>query len=91
VYASKKNILKQLIENKKNILEDYVDNNGGKYGKILLNKYQNYIKMLGDNKDTQKDLEIDIICMLLNMSDTIGSDEWSKSLLEDLKTWENKD
>jgi len=88
IYVSKKNTIMQLIENKKNILEEYIDNNGDKYGKLILSKYQNYIRMLDDDKETQKDLEIDIICMLLNVSETIGADEWSKKLLEDLKKWD---
>jgi hypothetical protein len=29
--------------------------------------------------------------MLLDVSDIIGSEDWSKKLLEDLKVWEKKD
>ena len=31
------------------------------------------------------ELEDDIACMLLNVSNVIGSDDWTKKLLEDLK------
>lgn len=89
VYASKKNIIEQLIENKRHILQEYVDNHGDKYGEKILRRYQNYVDFLDDDKEAQKDLEIDIICMLLNVSDVIGSDEWSKKLLEELKIWEH--
>lgn len=85
VYASKKKIIADLIENKKNLLQEYVDNNGDKYGEKILARYERYSELLADNKETQKDLETDIICMLLNISDLIGSDEWSKNLLENLK------
>jgi hypothetical protein len=86
VYASKKKIISQLIENKRHILQEYVDNNGDKYGEIILKRYQNYVDLLDDeDKTAQKDLEVDIICMLLNISNLIGSDEWSKKLLNDLK------
>lgn len=91
IYAPKKSIISQLIENKREILQKYVDDNGDKYGEKILKKYQNYVDFLDDDKDAQKDLEIDIICMLLNVSDIIESDEWSKKLLEDLKTLGNKE
>ena len=65
-----------------------MDENDDKYGEKILKKYQNYVDLLDDDKEAQRDLEIDIICMLLNVSDLIGSDEWSKHLLEDLKKWE---
>lgn len=87
IYASKKKIITQLIENKRQILQEYVDNNGDKYGEKILKRYQNYVDFLDDDKEAQKELEVDIICMLLNVSDLIGSDEWSKKLLEDLKVW----
>jgi hypothetical protein len=89
VYASKKNIIAQLIENKRHILQEYIDQNGDKYGEKILNRYQKYVDFLDDDKEAQKDLEVDVICMLLNISDLIGSDEWSKNLLNDLKSWEN--
>jgi len=91
IYAPKKSVIAQLIENKREILQKYVDNNGDKYGEKILKKYQNYIDFLDDDKDAQKDLEIDIICMLLNVSNIIGSDDWSINLLENLKHIENKD
>jgi DNA-directed RNA polymerase subunit RPC12/RpoP len=89
VYAPKKSIISQLIENKREILQKYVDVNGDKYGEKILKKYQNYANFLDGDKETKKDLEVDIVCMLLNVSNIIGSDEWSIKLLEDLKTWEN--
>ena len=71
---------------KDDILQEYVDNTGNKYGEKILRRYQTYVDLLDDeDKDTQKELELDIICMLLNVSDLIGSDDWSKKLLNDLK------
>ena len=89
IYASKKKIIEELIENKRNILQEYVDNNGDKYGEKILRRYQNYVDFLDDDKEAKKELEVDIICMLLNVSDVIGSDEWSKKLLDNLKTCES--
>lgn len=87
VYAPKRKTIMDLIENKRHLLQEYVDNNGNKYGKKILRLYQEYVDLLDDaKKDTQKELELDIICMLLNLSDVIGSDDWSKKLLDDLKT-----
>ena len=88
IYIPKKTTISQLIENKREILQKYVDDNGDKYGEKILKKYQNYVDFLDDDKEAQKNLEIEIICMLLNVSDLIGSDEWSKKLLDDLKNGE---
>lgn len=90
IYASKKSIITQLIENKRHILQEYVDNHGDKYGEKILKRYQNYVDFLDDEKEALKELEVDIICMLLNVSDLIGSEDWSKKLLEDLKIWEKQ-
>lgn len=89
VYASKKKIITQLIENKRHILQEYVDNHGDKYGEKILNRYQRYVDYLDDDKEAVKELEIDIICMILNASEVIGSDDWSKKLINDLKDWSN--
>lgn len=88
VYASKNDTIAKLIENKRDMLQKYVGDNGSKYEAKILDKYQTYIDILDDDKESKKALEIDIICMLLNVSDVIGSDDWSKKLLEDLKKWE---
>ena len=86
VYASKKKTIDELIQNKKDILQEYVDQNGEKYGKQILNRYEKYLSLLDSDKSVKKGLEIDIIVMLLNMSDVIGSDEWSCKLLNDLES-----
>jgi hypothetical protein len=88
IYVPKKSTISQLIENKRELLQTYVDEHGDKYGEKILRKYQNYIDFLDTDKEAQKDLETEIICMLLNVSDLIGSDDWSKKLLGDLKAWE---
>jgi hypothetical protein len=89
VYITKKKIIDQLIENKRSILQEYIDNNGDKYGERILKRYQDYVDALDDDKKLQKELENDIICMLLDVSELIGSEEWSKRLLDDLKDWKN--
>lgn len=89
VYAPRDDTISRLIENKKGILQQYVDDNGDRYGKIILNKYQKYLEFLDNESNSKKNLELEIICMLLNMSDVIGSDDWSKKLLEDLKISES--
>lgn len=91
VYASKKQIIDQLIQNKREILQEYVDQNGEKYGQKILNRYENYLEALDSTKDIQKELELDIIVRLLNMTKIIGSDDWSCRLLEELKSIEVTD
>jgi hypothetical protein len=87
LYITKKKIIDQLIENKRSILREYIDNNGDKYGERILKRYQDYVDALDDDKKLQKDLENDIICMLLDVSEIIGREEWSKKLLSDLNDW----
>ena len=43
---------------------------------------------LDEDEETVKDLEIEITCMLLNISEVICSDERSQKLLEDLKSYD---
>jgi len=85
VYTTKKKAIADLIENKRHILQSYIDNNGEKYGDKILARYQVYVDALDENKEAQKELENDIACMLLDVSGVIGSDNWTRKLLEDLK------
>lgn len=85
VYASKKQIIDQLIENKRHLLQEYIDQKGDKYGEKILQRYQRYVDALDDTKDERKELENEVIIMILNISEVIGSDDWSRKLLEDLK------
>jgi hypothetical protein len=89
IYAPKKEVIFKLIENKKSLLQEYVDKNGDKYGEKILKRYQRYVDLLDEDSEAVKDLEIEITCMLLNMSEVIGSDEWSQNLLEDLKSYDD--
>ena len=87
VFAPKKQVISQLIENKKSLLQEYVDKNGDKYGEKILKRYYRYIDLLDEDPETIKDLETEITCMLLNLSEIIASDDWSQNLLEDLKSY----
>lgn len=88
VYASKQKTIDQLIENKRHILQEYIDQNGDNYGEKILKNYQRFVDALDDEREEKRELECDVICMLLNISDVIGSDEWSRKLLNDLKKWD---
>jgi len=89
VNTTKSKIISQLIDNKRGILQEYVDTNGDKYMAKILNRYQSYVDALDDDKKIMKDLENDVICMLLDISAVIGKEDWSKKLLEDLNLWKN--
>jgi len=91
ILASKKKIIDDLIQNKREILQEYVDQKGEKYGEKILKRYENYLDALDNDKSIQKELEVDIIIMLLNISKIIGSDEWSKHLLDNLKEMNDDD
>jgi hypothetical protein len=85
VTKSKKKIIEELIENKRSLLQKYFDDHRDTYGKKILERYERYMDSLYDDEDVQKELEIEIICMLSNISDVIGSDEWTQKLINDLK------
>lgn len=86
IVVTKKRVIADLIENKKNMLQEYLVDNGDRYeGTFFYPRYEEYMKSLEKNEKFQKDLEEDIICMLLDNSNFIGSDEWSKRLLENFK------
>lgn len=51
IYASKKKTIDELIQNKRDILQEYVDQNGEKYGKQILNRYEKYIEALDSDKN----------------------------------------
>ena len=88
IHAPKKQVISQLIDNKKSLLQEYVDKNGDQYGQRVLKRYQNYLDLLDGDKETVKDLETEIACMLINISDIIGSDQWSQNLLNDLESYD---
>lgn len=90
IAKSKKEIITELIENKRSILQQYFDEHRDSYGKKILEKYERYMDNLDDDEDLQKELETDVICMLSNISDVIGSDEWTQKLIRDLKKDETR-
>lgn len=85
VFKTKKQIIKDLIENKRSLLQQYFDDHRDECGRKTIEKFERYTDYLDGNDEAQKELENEVICMLLNVSDVIGSDDWSKQLLEDLK------
>lgn len=90
VYAPKKRVIADLIENKKSLLQSYVDSNGDRYGEKILRNYQRYMDLLDDgDREVIKELEAEIASMLMNVSDTIMTDEWSQKLLKEMKSWED--
>lgn len=73
-----KQVITDLIENKKNLLREYLEKYGDKYeGTHVLDQYNKYLSLLENDKKTRRDLEHEIINMLLNTSSLIGSDELS--------------
>lgn len=84
VKAPKKRVIEDLIENKKHIIQSFIDEHGDKYGEKILLRYQRYMDLLDDDTITQKSLEDEIACMLMNISDIILTDDWSKILMDQL-------
>jgi hypothetical protein len=81
----KSTIVDDLTENKRSILQEYIDLHGYKYSEKIRERYQRYVDELDDEGDAKKDLDIAVIGMILDISSVIGSDEWSKRLLKNLK------
>lgn len=86
IYHTKQRIIDELIENKRHILQKYIDETGDAHSKRILDRYQKYVDELDDEGETLRLLQEEVICMLLNVSEVIGSDEWSRRLLDDLKS-----
>lgn len=84
IKVPKKRVIEDLIENKKHIIQSYIDEHGDKYGEKILSRYQRYMDLLDDDTETQKFLEDEIACMLMNISAVIMTDEWSKKLMGQL-------
>jgi hypothetical protein len=85
ITKSKKKIIAELIENKRSLLQTYIDEHPDTYGQRLLVAYQRYVDSLDDDEEAKKELEIDVISMLVNITNVIGTDEWTQKLINDLK------
>lgn len=72
-------IIAELIDSKRSMIDKYIDGNENITNKLLrcYNKYQN---RLDDDVDTLKDLEKEIICLLLDMNDVIEGNNSKKML-----------
>ena len=85
VYAPKQKVISQLIENKRQILHEYVANHAGQHLDRSIDLYRHHIDSIDDTTTTiRKDLENDIMCMILDVSEIIGTFEWFKRLRVDL-------
>jgi hypothetical protein len=84
VYILKEDVINKLIKNKRNILLKYISVNPDNLDEVILRDYECYID--GGRKEFNG-LEDRISCSLLNISDMIGTDEWSQRLLNDLRKW----
>ena len=90
IYATKKKVISELIEKKRELLRDYIKHNRDKYKGKTVTGYQRYDNVLDDNPEEMKDLENEVMCMLLNISDNMGSDQWLEKLLYYLKIVESE-
>jgi hypothetical protein len=93
ITASKSKIIGQLIDNKRSILQEYVDQNGEKYGRLILKKYEDYLNYLDDDDHPRnmKTLENEIIIMLHNVTNLFNTDEWSQKLMKDILQLETEE
>lgn len=87
INAPKQRVIAELIENKRSLLQSFVDDHGYKYGEKILQRYQRYVDALDDDIETQHSLEIEIACMLINVSSVIMTDDWSRKLVDELKKY----
>ena len=89
IVTTKNQVASELIENKKSLLQEYVDNHEDDHSQRVVENYRNYLDLLDDEDDSKtiKQLESDIICLLINVSRKIGTDSWSRNLLTDLESY----
>jgi hypothetical protein len=70
-------IIGQIIANLIGMLQEYIDNNEDKYDQEIIDQYETYRDWVGDDSDKKnerrKDLEIDIMGLLLDMRPIIES------------------
>ena len=81
-FESKKNIIEKIIDDKRSIINEYIEKNGDKITERALQKYDKYQDQLDENSTTRKELELDIVCALLNMKSVVDNDEKTRRLLE---------
>lgn len=82
VHRPKKTIIDQIIEDKRSILNRYVDDNGEQLGDKVLKKYELYQNQLDDNVEFQRELELEIGGLLLDMKSVIANDDKTRKLLD---------
>jgi hypothetical protein len=66
-YMPRKKIISQLIENKRVIMNTYVEKHEDTIDIRSINKYQKYVNCLDEEPSMYKELELEVLCILLNV------------------------
>ncbi len=89
VSVSRQKTIAELIDNKRELIQRHIDNHPEKY-KLVSKRMENYLDVL-ENDDSQKDLENELMYLLIDMKDVINGDQWKADLLAYLGTTKSTD
>ncbi len=84
VSVSRQKMIAELIDNKRELIQRHIDNHPEKY-KLVSKRMENYLDVL-ENDDSQKDLENELMYLLMDMKDVINGDQWKADLQTYLET-----
>ncbi len=79
VSVSRQKMIAELIDNKRELIQRHISNHPEKY-KLVSKRMKNYLDVL-ENDDSQKDLENELMYLLIDMKDVINTDQWKTDLL----------
>ncbi len=84
ISVSRQKTIAELIDNKRELIQRHIDAHPEKY-KLVSKRMENYLDVL-ENDDSQKDLENELMYLLMDMKDVINKDQWKNDLLLYLET-----
>ncbi len=79
ISVSRQKVIADLIDNKRELIQRHINNHPEKY-KLISKRLENYLDVL-ENDDSQKDLENELMYLLMDMKDVINGDQWKADLL----------
>ncbi len=89
VSVSRQKMIAELIDNKRELIQRHIGNHPEKY-KLVSKRMENYLDVL-ENDDSQKDLENELMYLLMDMKDVINTDQWKADLQAFLETTKSTD
>ncbi len=80
ILVPRQKVITQLIDNKRELIQMHINKHPEKYDSKTAKKMENYMDILEDDEQ-YKELENEIVYLLIGMKDIIGTDKWTAELL----------